>query len=684
MHDPFSPMFLLDLCLLLYVAGAGAGLLWRRREEWANRLAFGGASAAALCGGLACVRALATGAAGANPAAALFPSLLPGLEFTVRLDALGAFFGLIVSLLGLAVAIYSFGYARGFYGRKSVGVLGAGCNLLLLATTLVFLAGNAFFFLLAWEIMALTAYLLVSFEHETEEARHAGLLFFIMSHLGTGCLILGFLLLFQASGGYGFDGFHALGDTMAPGKRDAAFLLFLAGFGVKAGLVPLHIWLPAAHPVAPSNVSALMSGVIIKTGIYGLTRVCFDFLGAPPEWWGVTLLAAGTVSAVLGVLYALMEHDLKRLLAYHSIENIGIILMGLGAALMFLHSGHQLLAALALMAGMYHTLNHAVFKGLLFLGAGAVGHATHTRNLEEMGGLVKRMRWTALFFLVGAAAICALPPLNGFVSEWLTYQSLLQGFGTTTSLVRLMFPISGAMLALTSALAAACFVKAFGIAFLAQPRSAAAVHAREAPFPMLLGQGLLTGACVGLGLFPQVLLKLMDPLTLQLAGRPLSAQLDATNGLVLANTTAQGGTVSPAGLTLMGLALLMVPLGLWLGLARRAPIRRGPTWDCGLRGLTPQMEYTATGFSKPIRMVFKALFRPRREVQREYDFSPYFTTTIRFESRVEEVFQTRIYRPLNLLVLRGSRRLRALQAGSIQAYLIYIFITLLGLLLLAT
>jgi hydrogenase-4 component B len=601
----------------------------------------------------------------------------------LRLDALGAFFVLVVSLLGVAVSLYSLGYARGFEGRKSVAALGALCNLLLLAVTLVFVAGNAFLFLMAWEVMALAAFLLVCFEDEKAEARQAGVLFFVMSHIGTGCLILGFLLLFQASGNYGFDGFHALGDKMTPGRRDAVFLLFLIGFGVKAGIVPLHIWLPAAHPVAPSNVSALMSGVLIKTGIYGMTRAFFDFLGTPPNWWGVTVLTLGTVSAVLGVLYALMEHDLKRLLAYHSIENIGIILMGLGASLMFLHSGHPMLASLALMAALYHTMNHALFKALLFLGAGAVVQAAHTRNMEDMGGLAKRMRWTAFFFLVGAVAISALPPLNGFVSEWLTYQSLLQGFGTTPSLIRLMFPLSGAMLALTGALAAACFVKAFGITFLAQPRSQHARHAHEASFTMLLGQGILTAACVFLGLCPTLFVPVLDPITQQLTGQALSAQLNAVGGWVLSTGVPGAGTISMAGITLAGLGLLLVPLGLWLAFGRRAKTRIGPTWDCGQQGLTPQMEYTATGFSKPIRMIFKALFRPHREVQRDYDFSPYYATNIRFESHVEEVFQTRLYRPLNRLVLRLSRRLRALQAGSIQAYLIYIFITLVLLLLFA-
>jgi hydrogenase-4 component B len=683
-----SSTLLLQIALCLYGAGAVASMLSLRHERLANLVGFGCASLAAAFGIGAAITALIGGAGEGRGAFELWSSLVPYFQLTVKLDPLGAFFVLIVSLLGLALSIYSFGYSPEFYGRKSVAVLAAFYNSLLMATTLVFTASNAFFFLIAWEIMALTAYCLVSFEHEQAEARSAGVLYFIMSHVGTGCLILGFLLLFQAAGGhapgdYAFDGFHALGEKMSPGRRDAAFLLFLFGFGVKAGIVPLHIWLPEAHPVAPSNVSALLSGVIIKTGIYGLTRVLFDFMGSPPNWWGVTVLTIGTISALLGVLYALMEHDLKRLLAYHSIENIGIILMGLGASLMFLHSNHPVLAALALIAGLYHTMNHAIFKGLLFLGAGAVFHATHTRNMEEMGGLIKRMPKTALFFLIGAVAISALPPLNGFVSEWLTYQALLQGWEPTGSLVRLMYPLSGAMLALTGALAAACFVKAFGITFLAQPRSEHAAKAHEAAPTMLLGMGLLAGACVFLGLFPTLFLKLLNPVTKQLLAQPLPAYLSQADGWVLGTTQQSAGTVSTSGIALMGICLLPIPLVLWLLFGRRAKTSIGPTWDCGLRGLTPTMEYTATGFSKPLRMIFKALFRPRRDVRREYDYSPYFAKTLRFNSHIEEAFVTRLYRPLNRGILRVSRRMRGLQAGSIQAYLIYIFITLLLLLLFA-
>ena len=683
-----SPTLLLQITLGVYCAGLVGSLLALRHERLANLVGFGCATVAGLFGIGAALLGLTAGAGDGQAAFELWPSLIPYLQLTVKLDPLGAFFLLLVSFLAVALSVYSFGYVRGFYGRKKVGVLAAFYNALLLATTLVFTASNAFFFLIAWEIMALTAYCLVSFEHEKVETRNAGVLYFIMSHVGTGCLILGFLLLFQAAGGqspgdYGFDTFRAIGEKMSPGRRDAVFLLFLFGFGTKAGIVPVHIWLPEAHPVAPSNVSALLSGVLIKTGIYGFTRVLFDFMGTPPNWWGVTVLTIGTISAVLGVLYALMEHDLKRLLAYHSIENIGIILMGLGASLMFLHTHHPVLATLALIAGLYHTINHAIFKALLFLGAGAVLHATHTRNMEKMGGLIKRMPKTALFFLIGAVAISALPPLNGFVSEWLTYQSLLQGFGTTDSLVRLMFPLSGAMLALTGALAAACFVKAFGITFLAQPRSEQAARAREASPTMLLGMGLLTGACVFLGLFPTTFLILFEPLTQQLIRQPLPAYLIRGDGLVLGSAKELGGTVSTLGIALTGICLLPIPLVLWLFFGRKTQTRIGPTWDCGLRGLTPHMEYTATGFSKPIRMIFKALFRPRREVQREYDYSPYFAKTLRFESHIEEAFVTRLYRPLNRTILRLSRRMRALQAGSIQAYLIYIFITLLLLLLFA-
>jgi hydrogenase-4 component B len=423
-----------------------------------------------------------------------------------------------------------------------------------------------------------------------------------------------------------------------------------------------------------------MSGIVIKTGIYGMARVFFDFYGAPPMWMGTVVLGLGVASALLGVLYALMAHDLKRLLAWHSIENIGIILMGFGAALMFRSLGQANLAALALIAALYHTLNHAIFKGLLFLGAGSVVQATHTRNMEKMGGLIRRMPVTALCFLVGAVAISGLPPLNGFVSEWLTYQALLAGFGTTQSLTRLMFPIAGSLLALTAALAAACFVKAFAIPFLALPRSEEAAEAREASNPMLAGMAVLAVGCVALGFGATWFVRVFDPITQQALGVRASLALVTAHGWALSPGTAHGGTISTAGIALLfliGGAAFALPLALrW---KRRSVI--GPVWDCGLPGLTADNEYTATAFSKPLRMIFSALYRPRREIQAEYEVSPHYPSAIRFESEIERTFEKRLYGPLRDRIMAAANRMKGIQAGSINIYLAYIFITLILLLL---
>ena len=532
--------------------------------------------------------------------------------------------------------------------------------------------------------MALAAYGLVTFYHEDRETRRAGLLYVIMAHIDAGCLLLGFALLTQASGSAEFASFRTAGAQLSNSQQATAFVLFFLGFGIKAGVIPFHIWLPAAHPVAPSNISALLSGIVIKTGIYGMARIFLDALGVLPAWAGVLVLILGVASAVLGVLYALMEHDLKRLLAYHSIENIGIILMGLGAALIFRVVGHPQLAAIALIAAMFHTLNHAIFKCLLFLGAGSVLHSTGTRNMEKLGGLIRPMPVTAFCFLIGAVAISGLPPLNGFVSEWLTYQSLLAGFGATGGLTRILFPIAGSMLALTGALAAACFVKAFGITFLALPRGAESRHVHEAPRSMLIGMGWLTLACTGLGLGATWFLPVFGAMTEQLLGLRVGANLIAGNGLVLSVGTPHGGTVSTAIIGL-GLLVLLAPTGVLIAVrARRFARRQGPTWDCGLPGLSDGNEYTATAFSKPLRMIFSALYQPRREIQAVFDVSPYYPKEIHFESEIEPTFEKRLYNPLQDLLLWISTRMRAIQAGSIHAYLAYIFITLVVLLLLVS
>jgi hydrogenase-4 component B len=624
-----------------------------------------------------------SGLLASSPLAWSLASGLPYLSYSVRLDPLASFFTLTLSLLAACVSVYSLGYTSHSAARRNPGLFCAFLNLLLLALTLVFTASNVLFFLIAWELTAVAAYFLVVFDHESAEARKGGLLYLLMSRGGTGMLFVDFLLLASAASSLDFPALHGVSQRLTPLAAASAFLLLFLGFGVKAGIIPLHIWLPAAHPVAPSNVSALLSGIVIKAGIYGMARVFFDFYAGAPVWLGLAVLVAGVVSALLGVLYALMEHDLKRLLAYHSIENIGIILIGFGSALLFRAFGHPQLAALALVAGLFHTLNHGVFKCLLFLGAGSVLHAARTRNMEEMGGLIRRMPATALFFLIGAIAISGLPPLNGFVSEWFTYQALLAGFGATPDLTRVAFPIAGAALALTAALAAACFVKAFGITFLALPRSEQAENAREVPFSMQAAMALLALSCVVLGLGATWFLPVFDPITTGALGVSVSRDLVAGNSVLLTAGSIARGSVSTVGIALALAGLGSAPLVFAYFRRRKLARSMGPTWDCGLPGLTAENEYTATAFSKPLRMIFAALFRPRREIQAEYEVSPYYPKAIHFESEIELSFETHLYEPLRDAVLSLSARMRRLQAGSIHLYLTYVFAALILLLLFA-
>jgi hydrogenase-4 component B len=470
-----------------------------------------------------------------------------------------------------------------------------------------------------------------------------------------------------------------LSGTLASGAmRHVLFGLFFVGFGVKAGIIPLHVWLPEAHPAAPSNVSALMSSVVIKAGIYGIVRVCGFGLGTPALSWGIIIVVLGGLSAALGVLYALMQHDLKRLLAYHSIENIGIILLGLGAGMMALSRGRADVAALGIAAALFHVMNHAMFKGLLFLGAGSVVTATGTRQIEHFGGLLRRMPWTGLFFLVGAMAISGLPPLNGFASEWLTFQAFLFGFGTSAGMgsLRAIFPVGGAMLALTTALAAACFVKAFGITFLALPRSREAEVAHESPIAMLVPQAFLAIVCVALGLLPGVVLRTLDGVMVGLPGlagrRPLA---HGAFGMISGRPAFDH--VSPvvfAAAITVAFALAVVVVR-----SRRAAARTVPTWGCGGQ-LNAQTEYTATAFSKPLMMIFRAVYRPTRQVEAAADVSPYFPTEVRYRASIEPTFERYVYEPLVRAVLRIANGMKVLQAGSLHAYLAYVLV--LGVLLL--
>jgi hydrogenase-4 component B len=610
------------------------------------------------------------------------PSFLPLTGFALRLDGLGAFFLIVIGLVGASASLYGVGYSAAFKGRYSLRMLGTMLNVLLLSLTLQVMADNALTFLLMWEVMSLSAFWLVLTENDQPGTVRAANWYLAMTHAGFAALVAMFLLLSDGELTTTFLSMRSTSALLAPLTRNAIFLLALFGFGAKAGIVPLHIWLPMAHPIAPSHVSAIMSGVVIKMGIYGLVRVALDLLGGGPVWWGGLILSLGAVSALLGVLYALMEHDLKRLLAYHSVENIGIILIGVGAGLVFHSYGLMTLAALGFIGGLYHTVNHAAFKGLLFLGAGSVLHATHTRNMEEMGGLIKKMPWTALSFLIGSAAISALPPLNGFASEWLVFQALLGGFNIPVPEVAVLMPIAVGMLALTSGLAAACFVKAFGITFLALPRSHDAEHAHESPLSMRIGMGILALACVGLGLAPFVVVPAIGGVLNGLGGLPDTRQAFTFN--VWVQSPMAFGQMSPTLVMVVLLILLaLVPLMMWIVRVNRR-LRVSDTWGCGRAGQTARMEYTAASFAEPLRRVFAELYRPTKELTVEFHpDSKYFVQSIAYKSEITPLFERMLYDPLLRLVQFAAYQVRLLQAGSLHLYLMYVTVMLIILLLVA-
>lgn len=648
------------------VASAAVALGARRRPAVGRAAAFGGSAAASLVtGGVGLFGLLGLGAGAALRGRPVVHQA-SGWALGWSVDALSGWFLVVLAIVGAAVAVYSVGYfAHSSPGRTAF--VGAAFNALMGSIEMVFVADGVVGFLLAWELMTLATAALVATEHEQPPARRAAFLYLALSHVGTGCLVAGFFLL--ASGGESL----AFADILGPSAsalpaRHAVFLLLLAGFGVKAGMIPLHVWLPEAHPAAPSPVSALMSGVLIKTGVYGLFRVCVAGLGTPPLAWGGLVLALGAVSMLLGVLYALTQHDLKRLLAYHSIENVGIILVAAGVGMVSLSVGHPGLAALALAASLLHVMNHALFKGLLFLGAGGVVAASGTRNIEHMGGLARRMPWTAALFLVGAMAISGLPFLNGFVSEWLVFQSLLLGFLTSShAFVRLAFPVGGALLGLTTALAAACFVKAFGITFLALPRGAGAADARESGRLMLAPQAVLALACLAIGLVPGPVVSVLARLAGGLTGAPPGPGLVTGPFRIAAAPGAFDGLSLP-----LAAAALVLAFALALALAARAGFARRsvPTWGCGGE-LGPESEYTATAFSKPLMLIFGAIYRPTREVS-TLEAAPYYAREVRYRAEVEPTFERFVYRPLTRALLGAADRMRVLQAGSLHAYLGYV------------
>jgi len=667
-------LLLFDATLACFSMGALGALITARSPALARVVGHIGA----LLGAIAALTFGLGGLAGGSMQMSI-PDLLPigGAVFAV--DRLSAFFVVVIAVGAIPAALYAIGYTREYAGKHSLAGMGFAFNVFVTAMILVPLARNVLSFLALWELMSLASYFLVITEHEREETLRDGWVYFVMTHAGFAALLVGFLLLARATGTMSFTEWGVAAGKLDATSRNLIFILFALGFGSKAGIIPLHVWLPRAHPAAPSHVSALMSGVMIKLGVYGLLRVAFDWLGAGPLWWGATILIVGAISGVLGVLYALVDADLKRLLAYSSVENIGIIMLGLGAAMLFQTFNLPGLAALALVAALFHTFNHAAFKSLLFMGAGAVLHATHTRNMEELGGLIKRMPQSAVFFLVGSLAIAALPPFNGFISEWLTFQSLLLSFQISAPTVNLIFALGVAALALTSGLAAACFVRAFGITFLALPRSEPAALAREVAWTMRAAMALLALACVALGVAPFVILAPLEATVFDLIGGHADMHFDWN--AVVANDGF--GWVAPLWIALGLLAFLMaIPLALRLmGVNKRW--RYYETWGCGRALQTARFEYTATAFANPFRRVFALLYRPVKELDIEFHpESRYFVHTIVYYNEGRSVFEDTLYRPLLRLIQALARAARGLQSGNVHSYLVYILVALVALLIL--
>ncbi|MDX8392729.1 MAG: hydrogenase 4 subunit B [Mariprofundaceae bacterium] len=607
--------------------------------------------------------------------AVTLPLGLPWLPLHAEVDALGAFFMLVIGALLFPVAIYTYGYLR---HEERMTPLLVFMPLFALGMMGVVLAGDALAFMLFWELMSVSSYFLVTHEHQHLENRKAGFIYLLMAHMA-GLLILGsFATLYAVAGSFDFSVMREA--EISPFWASIAFLLAAFGFGIKAGVVPLHGWLPDAHPVAPSNVSALMSGIMLKVAIFGFIRVVWDLMGPGDfqDWWGILVLAAGSSSAVTGVLLALQQHDLKRLLAYHSVENIGIILIGIGLAMLLAHFGHPMLAALGLIAGLYHTINHAIFKGLLFMGAGAVLHSIGTRDMESMGGLIHRMPSTAFFFLVAAVSISALPPFNGFVSEWLIFQTALLAPQMGGALLMAIVPFSAAMLALAGALAATCFVKVFGVVFLGHARSDAAENAQEVDGWMKTGMAIPALFCLLLGLLPVFFVPLMDAVPQALLHASLADSVRAYGWLWLTPVDVVHASYS-APLALIGM-LIVGGLAFWWLHPKGTVIRRSRMWSCGHPHLNPRMQYNATSFSQPLRRIFSGVLQPEEHVHVERSAHKLLTTKVRYVVHVGDMAVKHLYQPVGRLTLNMARWLNKQHQHGIHTYLTWTFVTVLLLL----
>jgi hydrogenase-4 component B len=642
----------------------GALGLARPRSLRAVRVLFPlGAAVGVLLAGLALA------ALGNAPETAVLPLGLPDLPFHLRLDALGAFFLILLGSATAAVSLFSSGYFRAGAGTLP-GLICFQYHAFVAAMAVVLIADDAYLFMVAWETMALASFFLVTTDHRIPEIRRAGLLYLVIAHVGAIGILLCFGVLQGGRGDYTFDGMRAVALTGA--WPSVAFFLALFGFGAKAGLLPLHIWLPEAHPAAPSPVSALMSGVMLKTAIYGLLRVTFDLLHGQLWWWGPLALALGLLTALFGVIFAAAQSDMKRLLAYSSIENIGIIVAGIGLAILFDANAKPLLAGIALTAVLYHSLNHAFFKTLLFLATGSVLHATRERSLGKLGGLIHRMPWVAWLALVGTLAMAGLPPLNGFVSEWLLLQAFLFTPSLPQSFVNMLVPLAAAALVLAVALAAYVMVKFYGVIFLGRPREANLAYAHDPGPRERIALAALAVGCVLLGVFPTTVIGAIDHVNGLLLDTNVSAAGQST-WLLLAPIATGRSSYSP----LIMLAVIVAVVVITMRVVHRVwhgRVRRAPAWDCGFPLRTARMQDTAEGFGQPIRQVFEPFFRMERHLPSSFDEEP------RYQVRATDRLWEWLYLPIVRAADAVGRLAGLIQRGRIAIYLTYSFLTLLALL----
>jgi hydrogenase-4 component B len=654
--------------LLLFVAVwlivGLAGMLHPRSLRYVAHLLFPLGTLACLGVALVAGSFLATGH---TTQLLILPLGLPNLPFHLRLDALSAFFLLLLGLAGAGISIFAAGYFRSGEG-SAPGLLGLQYHVFLASMAVVMLADDAYLFMVAWETMALSSYFLVTSQHRIPEIRRAGFLYLVMAHVGALSILLCFGVMQGGSWQFTFDAMRSA--SLTPFWATAAFLLALVGFGAKAGLVPMHVWLPEAHPAAPSPVSAMMSGLMLKTAIYGMLRISFDLLHVRFWQWGVLTLALGLFSAMFGAIFAAVQTDMKRLLAYSSIENIGLIFTGIGLAILFEASKMPLFAALALTAALVHALNHALFKSLLFLTTGSVLHATKQRSLGKLGGLIRYMPWVAAFALVGTLAIAGLPPLNGFVSEWLLLQSFLFTPQIPHAFLNMLIPLGAAALALIFALAAYVMVKFYGVIFLGKPREAALAHAHPANWLERLGLGWLALGCILIGVLPQLALRAAGVVTGSLIGQRVSyGYFPWTIAPIAPQQASYSGLIFLIGiLGVVGVTFLLVRL------LAHGRMRRTPAWDCGYPWQTARMQDTAEGFGQPIRHMFGAFFHMERGLPSPSDESP------RYWVHIEDRLWRAIYLPIARGVQRLANAIGVLQGGRLTVYLLYSFLTLIVLL----